>query len=101
VITPAGHAAPVEADHCPSPSSATAVYSIHSPVAGLKKGRNRKRRRGHGTLVNWRSHFSSASGPRLRYHATVAAMAAASGVPPVPNVDWYLVVSSTKGSSNS
>ena len=38
---------------------------------------------------------------RVRYHATVAAMASASGVPAAPNVDWYLLVSRTKGSSNS
>jgi hypothetical protein len=38
---------------------------------------------------------------RVRYQAKVAAMAVVSGVPAVSNVDWYLVVSSTKGSSNS
>ena len=37
----------------------------------------------------------------VRYQPTVSAMAVASGVPVVPKVDWNLVVSSTKGSSNS
>ncbi len=31
------------------------------------------------------------------YHATVVAIAVASGVASVPNVDWYLLVSSTNG----
>jgi hypothetical protein len=38
---------------------------------------------------------------RLRYQLTVAAMAVMSGALSVPNVDWYLVVSSTNGCSNS
>ncbi len=37
---------------------------------------------------------------RVRYQATVAAMASASGVPATPNADSYLLVSSTKGSLN-
>ena len=37
----------------------------------------------------------------VRYQATVSATAAASGVPVVPKVDWNLVVSRMKGSSNS
>ena len=36
----------------------------------------------------------------VRYQATVAAMAAASGVPAAPKTDSYLLVSRTKGSSN-
>ena len=91
---------------------------IHSPVAGLKKGRNpavgvyqpgpwmafwvgfvrpdrlgwhgarRLRVGGHGVLG------------RVRYQARVAAMASASGVPAAPNAAWYLLVSRTKGSPN-
>jgi len=38
---------------------------------------------------------------RVWYQATVAAMAVARGVPAVVTVDWYLVVSSTNGWSNS
>jgi len=36
---PAGHAAPAEPDQMPVAVLTTAVNSIHSPVAGLKKGR--------------------------------------------------------------
>jgi hypothetical protein len=37
---------------------------------------------------------------RVRYQATVAAMASASGVPARPKTDSHLVMSSTNGSSN-
>src|SRR5579863_1352976 len=39
VITPPGTLRQLNRSSCPSLSSATAVNSIHSPVAGLKKGR--------------------------------------------------------------
>jgi len=39
VITPPGTLRQLNRTSCPSLSSATAVNSIHSPVAGLKKGR--------------------------------------------------------------
>ena len=49
----------------------------------------------------YRLRFGSHGVPgRVRYQATVAATAAASGVPAVPNAAWYLLVSRTKGSSN-
>ena len=38
---------------------------------------------------------------RVRYQATVAAIAEGSGVPAAPNVDWYFPVSRTNGASNS
>ena len=38
-ITPPGMLRQVKRTSWPSLSSATVVYSIHSPVAGLKKGR--------------------------------------------------------------
>lgn len=54
----------------------------------------------------WDGHAGTLSCPlempfRVRYHATVAATAVARGVGSVPNVEWYLVVSSTNGCSNS
>jgi hypothetical protein len=39
VITPPGTLRQLKRTSCPWLSSAIAVYSIHSPVAGLKKGR--------------------------------------------------------------
>jgi len=38
VMTPPGTLRQLKRTSCPSLSSAMAVYSIHSPVAGLKKG---------------------------------------------------------------
>ena len=39
VITPPGTLRQLKRTSCPSLSAAMAVYSTHSPVAGLKKGR--------------------------------------------------------------
>lgn len=97
----AGHAAPVEADD---------VFAVVlwgggelDRFAGCRVGELPE----PGGNEVWGGHAGTPScAPvevsfRLRYHATVAAIAVASGVVPVPNVDWYLVVSSTNGCSNS
>src|SRR5580704_14413570 len=97
----AGHAAPVES---------------HDIFAGVIRGRGELDRfagRRVGELPKlsegdvWDGHAGTLSWAcldvpfRQRYHATVVAIAVASGVASLPNVDSYLVVSSTNGCSNS
>ena len=97
----AGHAAPVEAD-----GIFAAVLWGGGELDRFAACRVGERPEPGGSEV-WDVHAGTLScAPlqvsfRLRYHATVAAIAVASGVASVPNVDWYLVVSSTNGCANS
>ena len=72
---------------------------IDSPVAGLENSPELERSRRLWGVMRCRSfRWHGSEEPfRLRYQSTVAVIAVASGVPALPNVDSYLVVSSTNG----
>jgi len=110
VIVPPGMLRQLKRTKSPSLSSAIAVNSIRSLVAGLKMGRNRAvatfspeaLSRASVRVMSWLVSVAcvvcrSGSGTRrrsLRWRSR-------GGVPAVVTVDWYLVVSSTNGWSNS
>ncbi len=96
---PAGHAAPGEPDQLPV--IVLGDGGVGDPLAGGRDEEGPEPGRRGLCLRHDHPFVPSEAGPdRVRYQATVAAMASASGVPAGPKTDSYLVVSMTKGSPN-
>ena len=101
VIDPPGTLRQLKRTTSSAPSCAVAVTLIYSPVAGLENSRNAAVAVSVGGMAQVFPLAWAEEPFWLRYQSTVAVIAVASGVPALPNVDSYLVVSSTKDSSNS